>query len=68
VRVRERKGRITWLARGGMWTRSGAKRICSSGVVFEYQFYCSFILVAMLDTVVAIVTAKKLTEKGLPKQ
>jgi hypothetical protein len=40
--------------------------------VFEYQFYCGFILVAMLDTVVAmpdvvaIVTAKKLTEKGLP--
>jgi hypothetical protein len=41
--------------------------------VFEYQFYCSFILVAMLytvvampDVVVAIVTAKKLTEKGLP--
>jgi hypothetical protein len=56
-----------------MWTRSGAKRTYSSGVVFEYQFYCSFILVAMLDTVVAmpdvvvaIVTAKKLTEKGLP--
>jgi hypothetical protein len=40
--------------------------------MFEYQFYCSFILVAILDTVVAmpdvvaIVTAKKLTEKGLP--
>jgi hypothetical protein len=41
--------------------------------MFEYQFYCSFILVAMLDTVVAmpdvvvaIVTTKKLTEKGLP--
>jgi hypothetical protein len=67
------RGRITWLARGGMWARSGAKRTCKSGVVFEYQFYCSFILVAMLDTVVAmpdvvvaIVTAKKLTEKGLP--
>jgi hypothetical protein len=73
VRVREKRERITWLARGGMWARPGAKRTCSSGVVFEYQFYCSFILVAMLDTVVAmpdvvvaIVTAKKLTEKGLP--
>jgi hypothetical protein len=49
------------------------KRTCSSGVVFEYQFYYSFILVVILDTVVvmldvvvAIVTAKKLTEKGLP--
>jgi hypothetical protein len=73
VRVRERKGRIIWLARGRMWARSGAKRTYSSGVVFEYQFYYSFILVAMLDivvampdAVVAIVTAKRLTEKGLP--
>jgi hypothetical protein len=56
-----------------MWVRTGAKRTCGSGVVFEYQFYCSFFLVAMLytvvamlDVVVAIVTAKKLTEKGLP--
>jgi hypothetical protein len=54
-----------------MWVRSGAKRNCKSGVILQYQFYCSFILVAMLNTivampdiVVAIVTAKKLTEKG----
>jgi hypothetical protein len=64
------RGRITWLARGGMCVRSGAKRIYSSGVVFQYQFYCSFILVTMIvavpDVVVAIATRKKLIESGLP--
>jgi hypothetical protein len=59
-----------WLARDRMWVRSGAKRTCSTEVVFQYQFYCSFILVAMLvavpDVVVAIATRKKLTESGLP--
>jgi hypothetical protein len=38
--------------------------------VFQYQFYCTFILIAMLvavpDVVVAIATRKKLTESGLP--